>query len=67
LHHLIQLGISVIPKSSNPQRIRENIDIFDFKLTAQEMQLFDSIQEDFRLFIFPLGLAHPWYPFKEGN
>jgi diketogulonate reductase-like aldo/keto reductase len=29
---------AAIPKSSNSQRIAENIDIFDFELTPQEMQ-----------------------------
>ena len=33
----IQLGICVIPKSVNPKRIAENIDIFDFSLSAVEL------------------------------
>jgi len=33
----IQLGLVAIPRSSNPGRIAENIDIFDFELTEQEM------------------------------
>lgn len=33
----IQLGNLVIPKSSNPDRLAENIDVFDFALTDQEM------------------------------
>ena len=33
----IQLGLVAIPRSSNPGRIAENINIFDFELTEQEM------------------------------
>jgi 2,5-diketo-D-gluconate reductase A len=33
----IQLGLVAIPRSGNPGRIAENIDIFDFELTAEEM------------------------------
>ncbi|OXA56666.1 aldose reductase-related protein 2 [Folsomia candida] len=37
LRFLVQEGIIVIPKSTNPQRLRENIDIFNFELTNNEM------------------------------
>lgn len=34
----VQEGFIVLPKSTNPQRIAGNIDIFDFELEAQEME-----------------------------
>lgn len=37
LHWLIQRGIVVIPKSLKPERMRQNIDVFDFTLTEDEM------------------------------
>ena len=39
----IQLGALPIPKSSSPQRQLENIQIFDFELTNQEMEQIASL------------------------
>jgi 2,5-diketo-D-gluconate reductase A len=37
LRFLLQQNIAVIPKSTHQNRIKENIDIFDFTLTDEEM------------------------------
>jgi 2,5-diketo-D-gluconate reductase A len=37
LRWLIQRGIVVIPKSVRPDRMRENLDVFDFELSDHEM------------------------------
>lgn len=39
----IQKGIIVIPKTIKTQRLHENIDVFDFELTDEEMQMIDKI------------------------
>ena len=39
----IQLGLVTIPRSSNAGRISENIDIFDFELTEQEMSTISGL------------------------
>ena len=39
----VQLGLVAIPRSSNPGRIAENIDIFDFELTEQEMSKISAL------------------------
>lgn len=39
----VQLGHSVIPKSVKPARIAENFDLFDFKLTAGDMQAIEAL------------------------
>lgn len=39
----IQQGRSVIPKSTKPSRIAENIDVFDFELSADELAAIDGL------------------------
>ena len=39
----LQHGRSVIPKSTKPSRIAENIDVFDFDLSAEEMTSIDGL------------------------
>lgn len=39
----IQQGRSVIPKSTNPTRIAENFDVFDFELAADELGRIDAL------------------------
>lgn len=38
LRFLVQSGVAVIPKSVHEGRIRENFNLFDFALTAEEME-----------------------------
>jgi diketogulonate reductase-like aldo/keto reductase len=45
----LQNGVIAIPKSVTPERIRENADMFDFELTAEDMQAIDSLNENRRL------------------
>jgi diketogulonate reductase-like aldo/keto reductase len=44
----LQHGMVVIPKSADRRRIFENADVFDFEITAEDMQLLDSFNEDLR-------------------
>ena len=39
----VQEGFITLPKSSNPERIKSNIDIFDFALTEQEMEFIRTL------------------------
>ncbi len=41
----IQRGISVIPKSTHKERMEENFNVFDFKLTEQDMNLISSVDK----------------------
>ncbi|OMF29803.1 glyoxal reductase [Paenibacillus sp. FSL H8-0548] len=44
----LQNGVITIPKSTNPVRIKENADIFDFSLTAEEISQISALNRDQR-------------------
>jgi 2,5-diketo-D-gluconate reductase A len=44
----LQLGNIVIPRSGNPWRIKENIDVFDFELTDDEMASINALHDGTR-------------------
>lgn len=45
LRFLTQKGIAVIPRSAKPEHIKENFDLFDFALTADEMAQLSSLDK----------------------
>ena len=47
LRWAVQKGISVIPKSSHPDRIQSNSQIFDFTIEKEDMDILDTLNQDF--------------------
>lgn len=45
LRWLLQKGIIVLPKSVHENRIKENIDVFDFSLTDEDMKLINQLNQ----------------------
>lgn len=44
----IQRGTSIIPKTSRPERLVENLDVFDFELSAEEMAAISALNANRR-------------------
>ena len=41
----VQRGVIVIPKSVHAERLKENINIFDFELDEDDMKVIDSMNQ----------------------
>ncbi len=51
----LQHGVATIPKSVHPDRIKNNADIFDFELTANDMAAIDSLDRNYRFGFDPMS------------
>lgn len=64
LRHLLQVNICVIPKSTNPKRLHENAQIFDFELTKEEVEKLNEQDHNNRFFLQDFMKGHPEDPWK---
>jgi len=72
---LLQRNLAAIPKSSTPERIRENSQVFDFNLTDVDMKKIKSLNLDFKSDVYKAYVNtefgefnmkdHPFYPFRD--
>lgn len=69
LRYIIESGITVIPKSTNENRLKANIDVFGFELTDDDKNELSELDAgirlcDFRKFGFFKGIeTHPEFPY----
>lgn len=63
-HLQVQCGVIPIPKSTTKERIQQNINIFDFKLTDVELNVLDQFHTGHRVALLPLVKHAKEYPFN---
>ncbi|KAM6089920.1 aldo-keto reductase family 1 member B10-like isoform 4-T4 [Theristicus caerulescens] len=64
IRFLIQRDVIVIPKSDKPQRVEENIQVFDFELSEKEMDVILSFNRNWRAVPVLQAVNHKDYPFE---
>ncbi|KAG8438716.1 hypothetical protein GDO86_005057 [Hymenochirus boettgeri] len=63
IRYSVQRGCVVLVKSSNTERMKENLEVFDFQLTPDEMASIDGLNKNTRYSKMAMWDAHPQYPF----
>nr|ATJ44502.1 aldehyde reductase 7 [Helicoverpa armigera] len=63
LRYLIERGLIPIPKSTNKKRLAENINIFDFQLTEDEVATISRFNKNTRVISIDAWKDYPNYPF----
>ncbi|XP_036615477.1 prostaglandin-E(2) 9-reductase-like isoform X1 [Trichosurus vulpecula] len=65
LRYQIQRGVVVLAKSFNEKRIKENLQVFDFQLTPEDMKVIDGLNKNLRYMTVNELQEHPNYPFND--
>lgn len=49
LKWILERGVAAIPKSTNPTRLRQNLDVFDISLTDNDMTILRGLDKGIRV------------------
>nr|CAH7752801.1 unnamed protein product [Callosobruchus chinensis] len=64
LRYQVERGVITIPKSVTKSRLQQNIDIFDFSLSKEDVAYLDTFDCNGRLCPLKDGLGNPHHPFE---
>ncbi|XP_004425467.1 PREDICTED: aldo-keto reductase family 1 member C23-like protein [Ceratotherium simum simum] len=65
LRYQLQRGVVVLAKSINEKQIKENMQVFEFQLTSEDMKVLDGLNQNLRYLPFHIATDHPEYPFSD--
>ncbi|XP_020814497.1 aldo-keto reductase AKR2E4-like, partial [Drosophila serrata] len=67
LRYLVDYGVVPIPKAANPIHIKQNLNIFDFKLDDADTRSLRGINPKSRIVKYENVMDHPFYPFERDD
>ncbi|KAM4748707.1 dihydrodiol dehydrogenase 3-like [Rhinophrynus dorsalis] len=63
IRYIIQRGSVAIIKSFNPERMKQNLQVFNFDLSPDDMKAIDGLNRNMRYWKMLVWEKHPQYPF----
>ncbi|XP_068133678.1 aldo-keto reductase family 1 member C3-like isoform X2 [Hyperolius riggenbachi] len=67
IRYTLQQGCAVVVKSFNPDHMMQNLQVFDFNLSAEDMKTIDGLNKNIRYWNCAWWKSHPEYPFENGD
>ncbi|XP_069822423.1 estradiol 17 beta-dehydrogenase 5-like [Dendropsophus ebraccatus] len=65
MRHMLQRGIVVLAKSFKPERILQNLQVFEFELSEEEIKTLNGLNQNRRYVDITRWKDHPKFPFHE--
>ncbi|CAO2595113.1 3-alpha-hydroxysteroid dehydrogenase [Lemmus lemmus] len=65
LRYLLQRGIVTLARSFNEKRIKEMMQVFEFHLTSEDMNVLDGLNKNLRYNSGDYFVGHPNHPFTD--
>jgi len=65
IRYALDRNLVVIPKSITPERLQSNADVFDFKLSPEDLSDIQSLERGFRVVEISGNREHKYYPWTE--
>ncbi|KAM5234958.1 aldo-keto reductase family 1 member C23-like protein [Ctenodactylus gundi] len=65
LRYQLQRGVVVLAQSLIEKEIKENLQVFEFQLTSEDMKVLDGLNRNFRYLPAEFIADHPNYPFSD--
>ncbi|XP_040852851.1 prostaglandin-E(2) 9-reductase-like [Ochotona curzoniae] len=65
LRYQLQRGVVVLAKSFIERELKENIQVFDFQLSSEDMNALEGLDKNLRYAPADFSMGHPDYPFDD--
>ncbi|KAL1764523.1 aldo-keto reductase family 1 member C21-like [Sigmodon hispidus] len=65
LRYQLQRGIVALNNTFNEKRVTENIQVFQFQLSSEDMKVLDGLNRNLRYVTAPIFAGHPNFPFSD--